>query len=230
MRQIAGQGIEGTIDGVHWKLGRAAFAARAASDEGHALWLGDGDRPFARFTLEETLRADASVAVQSLRSLGIDIELASGDGEAAVNALAGTLGIERHASRQAPEDKLERVRALQAQGRRVAMVGDGINDAPVLAGADVSLAMGEGAALAQRAADLVVTSPRLSRIPQAIVIARRTRAVIRQNLAWATAYNLLALPLAASGHVNPWMAALGMAASSLLVTLNALRLARTPTE
>ena len=230
VRQIAGQGIEGMIDGVHWKLGRAAFAARAASDEGHALWLGDGDRPFARFMLEETLRADASAAVQSLRALGIDIELASGDGETAVNALAGTLGIERHASRQAPEDKLERVRALQAQGRRVAMVGDGINDAPVLAGADVSLAMGEGAALAQRAADLVVTSPRLSRIPQAIVIARRTRAVIRQNMAWATAYNLLALPLAASGHVTPWMAALGMAASSLLVTLNALRLARTPTE
>lgn len=230
VRQLPGQGIEGVVDGRRWKLGHAGFAARDADDHGQALWLGDGERTFARFELEESMRQDAVSAVQSLKALGIDIELASGDGETAVGALADTLGIDRRAARQTPEDKLRRVRALQAQGHRVAMVGDGINDAPVLAGADVSLAMGEGAALAQRAADWVVTSPRLARIPQAIAIARRTRAVIRQNLAWASAYNLLALPLAATGHVTPWMAALGMAASSLLVTLNALRLARTPEE
>ena len=127
-----------------------------------------------------------------------------------------------------PEAKLAHVRALQSRGHAVAMVGDGINDGPVLAGADVSFALGDGNALAARAADLVLAAPNLLRIPQAIVLARRTRAVIRQNLAWALAYNLLALPAAAMGMVSPWQAALGMAMSSLLVTANALRLARVP--
>ena len=108
------------------------------------------------------------------------------------------------------------------------MVGDGLNDAPVLAGADVSIAVADGAALAQRAADFVTTGASLARIPAAVALARRTRRIIRQNLAWAIAYNVLALPLAAAGLVTPWIAALGMAVSSLTVTLNALRLARTP--
>ena len=106
------------------------------------------------------------------------------------------------------------------------MVGDGLNDAPVLAGADVSIAVADGAALAQRAADLVMTGSALGRIAAAIALARRTRGIVRQNLAWAVAYNLLALPLAAAGLVTPWIAALGMAVSSLAVTLNALRLSR----
>ena len=226
MRAVAGHGIEGTVDGRPWRLGRAEFAC-AGADDG-ALWLGDGTRAFARFALREAIRADAADALRALRALGLRVHLSSGDAAAPVAAIAGALAIDDAHARQRPEDKLALVRRLQAQGRVVAMVGDGLNDAPVLAGADVSIAMDSGAALAQRAADLVMTGPTLARIPVAVQVARRTRGVIRQNFGWALGYNLLAVPLAASGLVTPWIAALGMAGSSLVVTLNALRLTRNP--
>ncbi|UNK41212.1 cadmium-translocating P-type ATPase [Luteimonas sp. S4-F44] len=226
MAVVPGQGVEGTVEGVRWRLGQAAFAAGRADDG--ALWLGDGRRAMARFTLREHVREDAAAALQGLRELGLVLHLASGDAQAPVTALGTRLGIEDAHARQTPEDKLARVRALQAEGRTVAMIGDGLNDAPVLAGADVSIAMGEGASLAQRAADLVTTGPTLRRIPATIAVARRARRVIRQNLGWALVYNLLAIPVAAAGLVTPWLAALGMALSSLLVTANALRLTRVP--
>ena len=221
-----GQGIEGRIEGQHWRLGQAAFAA-GGTDDGQ-LWLGDGHRAVARFSLRENTRPDARAAIDGLKAQGLEIHLSSGDAEAAVSRFAGQLGITDAAARQAPEDKLARVRELQRAGRVVVMVGDGLNDAPVLAGADVSIAVADGAALAQRAADFVTTGSSLQRIPAAVALARRTRRIIRQNLAWAIAYNVLALPLAAAGLVTPWIAALGMAASSLTVTLNALRLTRIP--
>ena len=222
-----GAGIEGLVAGRRWRIGRAGFAAATQVDDG-AVWLGDGQVACARFTVEESARTDAVPTLDALRTLGIASELASGDGDVAVRRFAGAVGIDTVRSRLSPEQKLAHVRDLQAQGRVVAMVGDGINDGPVLAGADVSFALGDGNALAARAADLVLASPMLLRIPQAIVLARRTRAVIRQNLMWALLYNLLALPAAALGMVSPWQAALGMALSSLLVTANALRLARVP--
>ncbi|MBB1061214.1 heavy metal translocating P-type ATPase metal-binding domain-containing protein [Marilutibacter spongiae] len=222
-----GDGLQGCVDGRDWYLGRAGFACQDRDDDG-GLWLGDGTVAAARFEVRETPRADAAAALASLRRLGLAVGICSGDAAAPVARFAAALGVDAPLARQSPEHKLAHVRALQADGHVVAMVGDGLNDAPVLAGADVSLAMADGAALAQRAADFVVTSPSLSRIPEAVALARRTRAIVRQNLAWALAYNVLALPLAASGHVTPWMAALGMAVSSLLVTLNALRLARAP--
>ncbi|HTL14261.1 MAG TPA: HAD-IC family P-type ATPase, partial [Thermomonas sp.] len=175
-------------------------------------------------------RPDAARAVERLRGQGLALHLASGDAAAPVARFATALGIEDAHARQSPEDKLARVRALQDEGRIVAMVGDGLNDAPVLAGADVSLAIGDGAALAQRAADLVLAGSALGNVPAAIDIARRTRRIVRQNLAWAVGYNLLALPLAAAGVVTPWLAALGMALSSLAVTANALRLTRVPSR
>ena len=224
VREHPGAGIEGVVDGRRWRIGRADFAAGSADDG--AIWLGDGTRPAARFSLGEQPRAEAAATLRQLGDLGIDVEVASGDGEAAVRRFADGLGIARARGRMSPEDKLAHVRALQDGGRSVAMVGDGINDGPVLAGADVSFALGDGNALAARAADLVLASPQLLRIPQAVALARRTRAIIRQNLGWALAYNLLALPAAALGMVTPWQAALGMAVSSLIVTLNALRLAR----
>lgn len=223
---VTGRGVQGRVAGVHWYLGRADFAA-GREDDGF-LWLGDGQRGVARFSLHESPREDADSALRELQAQGLQVHLASGDGAEAVQRLADSLGITQAHARQTPEDKLALVRGLQAQGRIVAMVGDGLNDAPVLAGADVSLAMGEGAPLAQRAADLVLTGATLMRIPAAILLARRTRAIIVQNLGWAMAYNLIALPVAAMGWVTPWLAALGMALSSLIVTVNALRLTRTP--
>lgn len=222
-----GQGIEGDVAGKRWRLGHAAFAF-GGEDDG-ALWLGDGRRAAARFDVGEHERHDAREALDLLRAQDIALHLSSGDAAESVSRFAVRLGIDDVHARQTPEDKLALVRRLQQQGRTVAMIGDGLNDAPVLAGADVSIAIGEGAALAQRAADLVLTSPSLARIPAAMALARRTRAIIRQNFAWAIGYNLVALPLAAAGLVTPWLAALGMTLSSLVVTLNALRLARAPT-
>ena len=221
---VPGHGIHGIVQGRAWRLGRADFAA--GRDDDGALWLGDGHHASARFLLEERARADAEAALAALRAQGLRLHLASGDGEAAVRRMAATLALDDVHARQSPEDKLALVRRLQAEGRVVAMIGDGLNDAPVLAGADVSIAMCDGASLAHRAADLVTTGGSLLRIPAAVRLARGTGRIIRQNLAWAAGYNLLALPLAAAGLVTPWLAALGMAASSLVVTLNALRLAR----
>ena len=229
----AGRGVSGRIDGRDWRLGRAQWAAQREDDD--AIWLGDGHTAFARFVLRETPRADAAQALRELRAQGLRVDLCSGDAQAAVARMAAAVGIDSSVegsvrSRQTPEDKLAYVRERQAAGEIVAMVGDGINDAPVLAGADVSLALADGAALAQRAADFVIGSGALRRIPQAIALARRSRRIVRQNLGWAIGYNVLALPLAASGLVTPWIAAVGMALSSLLVTLNALRLTRMPAD
>ena len=219
-----GSGVEGEVDGRRWHLGRADWAAGREDDGG--LWLGDGTHGVARFILSERPRDDAAVALDALRTQGLQLHLASGDSEGAVQRLAHALGIAAPLARQSPEDKLARVRQLQQEGRIVAMVGDGLNDAPVLAGADVSIAMGEGAPLAQQAADLVATGPSLLRIADAVRVARLARKLVKQNLAWSAGYNLLAVPLAAAGLVTPWIAALGMAVSSLVVTVNALRLAR----
>src|SRR5690606_2032807 len=161
LRNVPGQGIEGVVDGRHWRLGQAGFATGGEDDGG--IWLADGDGACARFEVAESERADARAAVDALHAKGLALHLSSGDGAAAVQRFAERLGIETVHARQSPEDKLAYVRALQQRGRVVAMVGDGLNDAPVLAGADVSLAIGEGAALAQRAADLVLAGASLLR-------------------------------------------------------------------
>ena len=230
VRVEPGAGVEGSQDGRSWRLGKQAWACGLHSpgkDDDHGIWLGDGQRGWARFELQDALRDDAADALARLRALGLQIEILSGDAAQAVEATASELGVSLWHARQSPEDKLAWVRQRQFEGHRVAMLGDGINDAPVLAGANVSIALGGGASMAHRAADLVLTAESLLRVPELFALARRTRRIIRENLAWALAYNLLALPFTAMGWVTPWMAALGMACSSLLVTLNALRLSRT---
>jgi Cu2+-exporting ATPase len=226
LRIRPGLGVEGRSAGRGYRLGRADFACGQADDS--ALWLAEDERALARFELADPLRGDAATAVARMRGLGLSVQVASGDGEPAVGSVCAALAIDEFQARQSPEDKLATIRRLQARGRRVLMVGDGVNDAPVLAGADVSVAMGHGSALAQRSADLLLLGNELSALPATIALARRTRRVIRQNLAWSLAYNLVAVTVAASGWIHPGWAALGMAGSSLGVTLNALRLARSP--
>jgi Cu2+-exporting ATPase len=195
-------------------------------DEATEIWLGDGQGMLARIVLQDAVRPDAAALIDDLRRRGRYVMLLSGDGEAAVRAVAAQAGILYWRARMLPEQKQSAVRDLQKHGAIVAMVGDGINDAPVLAQAQVSIAMGSGAALAQGAADLVLVSSRLSDLGRGLRLAHKSRRIVRENLAWAVAYNLVALPLAMTGALTPWLASAGMSASSLLVVLNALRAAR----
>ena len=227
-----GDGIEACIDGRRYRIGTAAFVAGLWGDtaDGTGLpggvVLGDEQGLLAHFRFSDPLREQAREAISSLRELGLEIELLSGDEEEAVREVADRLDIEHARARCRPEDKLARIRELQSAGAVVAMVGDGVNDAPVLAAAQVSIAMGGGTQLAHASADMVLLSEQLAHLADAVRTSRRTLAVIRQNLGWALGYNLLAVPLAASGQIAPWMAAIGMSASSLVVVLNALRLRR----
>ena len=227
--QHPGDGVSGRIDGATWRLGRAGFAlADAPAGDDGAIWLAREGRAVARFTVDDAPRPDAQAAAAALRAAGLRLAILSGDAPSRVDALARRVGIDGSTARGrlTPAGKLAAVRALQADGRRVLMVGDGVNDADVLAAADVSIAMAEGAALAQRQAHLVLGGPRLATVAEALRIAREAKAVIRQNLGWAIAYNLAILPAAALGHIGPGLAALGMALSSLAVTANAWRIGR----
>lgn len=233
VRATPGQGIEGRVEGVRYRIGNAAFVGAdpdllaGESSAAVRVLLADKAGPLAVLGFADQLRADAQAAVIGLRALGIESCLLSGDRPAEVQRVARELGITRVDGGLSPEGKLEALRKWQREGVVVAMVGDGVNDAPVLAAAPVSVAMGEGTGLAQANADLILLSGRLIHLVQGIDLARRTRRVIGQNLAWAVLYNVIAVPLAAAGLVAPWMAALGMSASSLVVVTNALRLRRT---
>jgi Cu2+-exporting ATPase len=225
-REIEGAGVAGTVQGVRWRLGRRAFVAGTPGvEDDAALYLGNDAGLAARIVVAAPLRSDARAAVDALRALGLEVAIASGDSAAAVSQAASALAVRDAGARLAPADKIERVRALRAAGRRVFMIGDGINDGPVLAAADVSCAMGQGSAIAQSASDLLLVHDDLGTLPRAVAAARGAMRVVRQNLGWALVYNLAAVPLAALGLVPPWLAALGMSLSSLGVVLNARRLA-----
>jgi Cu2+-exporting ATPase len=211
------------------RLGSALFCELPAhlSDSSQVL-LRDEQGWAATFTLTEVLRPDAQACVQALGALGLQVHMLSGDAPAAVARAAAQLGIGSAQARCTPQDKLAAIRQLQAQGRTVAMVGDGLNDAPVLAGAHVSFAFGQATAMAQSAADFVVLGERLLAVSQTVALARKTMRVVWQNLAWALAYNAACVPLAVAGLLPAWLAGLGMAGSSLLVVANAARLAGGP--
>ena len=186
--------------------------------------LGDETGLLAWFQLTDALRPGAAEAVAALQDRGLTVELLSGDQPDTVARVARDVAIDSTRGGFSPQDKLERLRELQQQGAVVAMVGDGVNDAPVLAAAQVSLAMGGGTQLAHATADMILLSERLEHVVQSVDMARRTLFIMRENFAWAIGYNLVALPLAAGGWLTPWMSAIGMSFSSLLVVVNALRL------
>jgi Cu2+-exporting ATPase len=229
VREHGGAGVSGRVrlaDGWHdARVGSEAFAGGGPGEPGGVRLALDG-RGVARFELSETPRSDAAAALSSLRADGVSIEVLSGDEPARVGRLAGLLGVGNWRAGASPQDKLAAIEARQREGLRVAMVGDGINDAPVLARADLSVAFATGAPLAQHQADLLLLGERLAPLADARHLARRTMRVVVQNLAFAAVYNAVSIPLALAGLLPPWLAGLGMAASSLVVVLNALRLAR----
>jgi len=236
-RNIPGGGLTGTVNGVPYYLGNSAWLKEISGHDvplnqeadipdGTHILLADDKQVLALFVLHDSVRAGAMELVHDLQVMGMKVMLYSGDDKSAVEPVAQKLGMDTWRSGMLPADKLKQVRMLQQQGETVAMIGDGINDAPVLAGADVSIAIGDGARYAAAAADMVLLSDKLSVLRDGVVTVRKMMRIIRQNLGWALAYNLAALPLAAVGIIHPWMAALGMSTSSLLVVANAMRLTK----
>ena len=236
---VAGGGIHGFIDGQEYHIGSVEFVTRETELQVPRRWLQQIDNEavtavvlargmtaVAMFTFVDELRDDAEVLVAGLKGMGKKVILMTGDRTASAQQVAGAVGIDDCRAKLSPQGKMEAVQALQATGAKVLMVGDGVNDAPVLANADISIAMGGASALAKTSADIVLVANRLQAVTRAFDMAVRTRRVIRQNMTWALMYNFGAIPAAASGLVAPWVAALGMSLSSLIVVLNALRLTR----
>jgi P-type Cu2+ transporter len=240
VKVVPGQGIEGRIDGVSYRIGCADYAwavttpqqalatAEGGSDHLTSVWLADSDGVVARFLMADEFRADAKHSVERLRARGLTPQIASGDRPSVVSACGQRLGIQRAQGGLTAGDKLTLMQRLHQRGHRVVMVGDGVNDAPVLAGADVSVAIGSGTELARVSADVILLGDGLGGLVAGVDTARRMLTIIRENLTWAVIYNVTAVPLAASGVLQPWMAAIGMSMSSLLVVLNALRILSTP--
>ena len=234
---LPGSGVEGVINGQRYRLGRPkfveelcarpfpdAYKSNAIPDGSTVVALGDEAGWLALFALGDSLRPDAAELVTGLQARGKTVVLLSGDQETAAQRVAQQLGIATVLAAMTPQGKLEYVRGLQSKGVVVAMVGDGVNDAPVLAAAGVSIAMGGGTQVARASADMILLTEHLPHLLAGVDIAVKTSSIVRQNLAWAFAYNITAIPLAALGYITPWMAGIGMSASSLLVVLNALRL------
>ena len=232
VQEVAGQGVSGSLQCVAGqgaamsvRLGAARFCGilPTATDALHAC-LSDEQGWLATFELREDLRPDAVATVAALTAQGLKVCLLSGDVAESAVRVGREAGISDARGGCTPQDKLAVLRQLQTQGHKVAMVGDGLNDGPVLAGAHVSFAFGQAVPLAQAQADFVVLGERLDSVAQTLLVARRTVRIVRQNLAWAALYNAVCVPLAVVGWLPAWLAGLGMALSSLLVVLNALRL------
>lgn len=246
LQHIAGGGIAADIGEQHYRLGHSAFALDLAQDDTNRALVdlpnlaahsastsvtlsrqtATGWHALAHFYFHDKVRETAQATVHGLQSAGIEVLILTGDPSAQAQQVGQALGIDTVYQGLTPDDKLVHIKALQAQGAVVQMVGDGVNDAPVLAGADVSTAMAGAADLAQVASDSVLIGGHLTAIRHAHTVARKTEHIIRQNMRWAIGYNIAVLIPAALGYVPPWLAAIGMSLSSFGVVMNALRLKR----
>ena len=237
IKEFAGQGVQASLRVAaensvevrkELRLGSAAFCdvqpqhsdVLQASLSDQAGWL-------ATFEFAETPREEANTTLRALEGMGLRIRILSGDGQGSVSQLASRLNIAEAMGSCSPEEKLKQVKLEQAQGHCVAMVGDGLNDGPVLAGADVSFALGQALPLAQSKADFVFMASNLKPLVATILLSKQTMQIVRQNLVWAAVYNFSCVPLAMLGYLPAWLAGLGMACSSLGVVLNAMRLSKT---
>ncbi|MFM4908425.1 heavy metal translocating P-type ATPase [Aeromonas dhakensis] len=227
---VIGHGIEGVIEGRHYRLGSARWLgisdAQETQADGLVIYLADEDRALARFLLTDTLRPDAKALIQAFKAAGLKTTILTGDSSAQADEVARELGVDELVKGVTPDGKLAYLKEHEARGDISIMVGDGINDAPVLAGAHASFAMAGGTDLAKNSADAILLADDLSRLLDARALALRTRKIIKENFAWSIGYNLLVLPLAASGWLPPYVAAAGMSLSSLIVVTNSMRLNR----
>lgn len=234
VQSAPGLGLEGWVNGQQLRIGRPDYVSALGnyptpempSQAGQWLLLGDSQHALAWFALDDKLREDAPALLETCRARGWQVLLLSGDSSPMVQQIAKELQITDARGGLTPDDKLQVLKELHSQGRHVLMLGDGVNDVPVLAAADISIAMGSASDLAKTTADAILLSNRLSSLVSALTVAQKTRRVIIENLTWATLYNGLVIPFAAVGWVTPGWAAFGMSISSLLVVLNALRLTR----
>jgi Cu+-exporting ATPase len=232
-----GRGARGEIDGLETRVGRSDFvgtvpatlasAAAAADNRGNTLvYAGWGGTARGVFVISDTVKATSREAIAALHDLEIETVMVTGDRQAAADAVAAEVGIDRVVAGVLPGQKVDVVQELQTEGRRVAVVGDGVNDAPALAQADLGIAIGTGTDVAIEASDLTLVSGDLRAAADAIALSRRTLTTIKGNLFWAFAYNVAAIPLAAVGLLNPVVAAAAMGFSSVFVVTNSLRLRR----
>ncbi|MCV2220443.1 heavy metal translocating P-type ATPase [Pseudomonas mercuritolerans] len=236
VQSTPGLGLEGVVGEQRLRIGQAEFACALSGaalpsmpdEAGQWLLLADTHGPLAWLVLDDRLRDDAPALLAACKARGWRTLLLSGDSSPMVASVAAELGIDEARGGLRPDDKLQVLQQLHKEGRKVLMLGDGVNDVPVLAAADISVAMGSATDLAKTSADAVLLSNRLDALVQAFTLARRTRRVIIENLLWAALYNGLMLPFAALGWITPVWAAVGMSISSLTVVLNALRLTRLP--